>query len=310
MTEEKVMLSGEEYTILKCHHDFKLSIRVSREFPDFVLIRQCAVDIISLIQDKIAKSVGRFLITGTPGVGKTVSIIVWLYLAIRGELTLPLKYIVADLKTGCVLLSRVEVATPWVEQWYDREFFKTNGFGEPGHVLYLYDATDGKQPLILPYCSVVFSSPNLAHFKEFLSIDVVKRMVYYMPMWKWDELEAYYTVSTTLQEIATLADMKRLFEKWGGLPRQIFAPYESGLQALVDAIKTCNAVACIQILEKGNFLTYRENDAKEVRSKLMHFDVVDDGTYSNALVNFGSPFIRNELVVASGKSLPITTESS
>lgn len=149
---------------------------------------------------------------------------------------------------------------------------------------------------------MVFSSPNLLHFKEFIKIDLVLRKVYFMPTWNWDEVQALYTVSIALQERASLEDVKKLFEEWGGLPRQVFAPYHIGHEALLDAIKNCNAVACIQVLEKGSFLTYKENDAKEVRSRLMHFEVVEDLSYERALVNFGSPFIRDGLVKASGKS--------
>lgn len=76
MTEEKVDIPGTEYTILKWDDNFKLSNRVSREFPDFVLIRQCTLEIIGLIQEKVENDVGRFLLTGPPGVGKAVSIIV------------------------------------------------------------------------------------------------------------------------------------------------------------------------------------------------------------------------------------------
>jgi len=309
MKEVKVQASsGEEYTILKCDDNFKLSVRVSKEFPDFVLIRQSTLDIIALIQDKIA-TVGRFLITGTPGVGKTVSVIVWLYLALKGELKMSFKHIIADLKAGCILFGQTDAGT-WVEELCDRNIHSTSRFQNNHEVLYLYDATFNKLPFILPYCSVVFSSPNLNRFKEFISINIVHRMIYFTPMWQWDEIEALYNVSTILQTDASLSDIKRLYEIWGGLPRQIFAPYQIGYDALTDAIKNCNAVACIQVLEKGSFLSYGERDSKEVRSKLMQFDVVNDGTYEHAMVNFGSPFIRDGLVEASGKSFTTTTESS
>ncbi len=64
---------------------------------------------------------------------------------------------------------------------------------------------------------------------------------------------------------------------------------------LASAIKTCNAVDCIQVLEKSSLLSYGDKDSTEVRSKLMHFDVVNDGTYERAMVKFGSLFIRDSL---------------
>ncbi len=278
MEECTVQVSGEEdckdYTILKCDDHFKLSERVSNEFPDFVLIRHSTLDVIALIQDRFA-SVRRFLITGTPGVGKTVSVIVWLYLSLKGKLKIPIKHIIADLQTGCILLSHNDMGT-WIEEWCDRDILKIRRFQETHQVLYLYDATYNKWPLILPYYSVVFSSPNLSHFKEFIKIDAVLRKIYFTPLWQWEEIEILYNFSTSLQIRAPLNDIRTLFEIWGGLPRQIFVPYQTGYDTLTDAIKNCNPLACIQVVEKGSFLSYCEKDFEEIRSTLMQFNVVDD----------------------------------
>ena len=308
MTEEKTLVADAEYTILKCTENTKLSTRVSSEYPDFILLRQCTLALIDLIQNKFESAgIRRFLLSGTPGIGKTVSIIVLLYLAVKGKLKLTFTHIIADLKRGCVLLTRNHANGTWAEQMFNREFFRNNAIEEKNGVLvlYLYDASNEKQPLILPYCSVVFSSPNLQHFKEFINIDAVLRMIYYMPVWSWDEIEAVYNVSTALQSRAPLNDVMNLYAKWGGLPRQIFCAYETGIKALDDSVRSCDAVACIQVLEKGSFLWYNASDRVNVRSKLMQFEVVDDGQYTNAMVNFGSHYIRDELVRETGKSFSV-----
>jgi hypothetical protein len=46
--------------------------------------------------------------------------------------------------------------------------------------------------------------------------------------------------------------------------------------------------------EKGILLSYSETDNKEVRSKLMQFDMLDDPTDEQAIVNFCSPFIKQK----------------
>ena len=109
-------------------------------------------------------------------------------------------------------------------------------------------------------------------------------------------------MATDLQTLAPLTDTKRLFEIWGGLPRQILEPYQIGYDNLIKAIKSGDAVACIQALENGDFLSYGERDSNEIRNDLMQFEIEDDGTYEHAAVNFGSPFIREGLVEASSKS--------
>lgn len=314
MKEVMIEVAGELYIILKCHDDFELSDTVSSELPNFVLIRQCTLDIMKLIQlihrDKNRRNVRRFLITGTPGVGKSVSVIVWLYLAVKGMLNNSFRHFIADLKTGCFHLYQDDTGT-WIEKWLDRRSLMTTGFPDTNSVLYLYDATFHKTPLILPYYSVVFSSPDVDLFKEFINIDSVLRIIYYTPVWSWDEIEALYTVSTDLQARAPLTDVKGLFKIWGGLPREIFAPYETGRSALISAINNCNAIACMQVREKDNFITFTEEDSNEIQRKLMQFDVVSDDTYQHPLVNFGSPFIRDRLVEKTiGRDFTTTTTTT
>lgn len=152
---------------------------------------------------------------------------------------------------------------------------------------------------------MVFSAPNLSHFKEFFKINDLQRKIYYTPMWQWNEIEALHRVSTHLQASVHLQrDVQQLFQLWVGLPRQIFVPYQRGFEALECTISACNALACIQILEIGNnFLHYGgANNFMQFRCKLMHFNVEDDKTYETAIVDFGSPFIRDRLVEESGNS--------
>jgi hypothetical protein len=304
MTEVNIVVADAEYTILQCSEDAKLSTRVSCEYPNCILLRQCTLDIIGLIQNKFESAdISRFLISGTPGIGKTVSIIVLLYLAVKDLLKVSFTHIIADVKRGCALFIRDPAKRTWSEQMFDRNSLNICAIEQINgtRVLYLYDAFDGKQPLLLPYCSVVFSSPNLQHFKEFINIDILLRMIYYMPVWSWDEIEAVYLLSPALQRRTSLNDVKNLFANWGGLPRHIFCDYATGMQALNDSVSSCDAVACIQVLEKGWFLSYNTSDRGNVRSKLMQFEVMDDKKYTNAMVNFGSPYIRDKLVIATGK---------
>jgi hypothetical protein len=299
MTETAVTLAGKHYTILKCNDKTRLSC-VSSEFPDEVLVRPCYLDIVSLIEPRTA-SVRRYLITGTPGTGKTVSIIVWLYLAMKGKLKLNVKHIIVDTATRCALISRAAGDT-WTELNYPREYFTTHWFEDTNEFLYLYDARGDVRPLLLPCYCVVFSAPNLLNFRDFIKVDLMLRVVLYMPTWEWNEVVALHRVSTTLQECASLVDIKRLFCEWGGVPKQILAPYATGHNALLVAIQACDAADSIQLLERRTFYAYEAGDSREVRSLLMHFEVQEDGTYEHSLINFGSPFIRDGLIAALGKS--------
>jgi hypothetical protein len=132
-----------------------------------VLIRQCTLDIFALI-NATDSSVGKFLITGTSGVGKSVSMIVWLYFTLTNIWKTPVKAIIVDLPTDCCFLLRQTDPGTWVEGRYDRRLFLVHDVGTPIDVLYLYDAVDDERPLVLPCRSVVFTAPNRDHSRSLL----------------------------------------------------------------------------------------------------------------------------------------------
>jgi hypothetical protein len=125
-----------------------------------------------------------------------------------------------------------------------------------------------------------------------------------MPVWQ-REIAALYEASSTLRRCVSLEDCRKLFQKCGGVPGQTFASYERGCLALTEAIKRCESEACIKFWKLDFFCRIKhlgQHDRLEVRSHLMHFEVVADGTYENAVVNSGSHYIRDALVSATGKS--------
>lgn len=79
------------------------------------------------------------------------------------------------------------------------------------------------------------------------------------------------------------------------------------LAALQVAIAECDPVACIENKEMSCFpLSYTgtETDALEVRSNLMHLEVVEGSNYQRAVANFGSSYIRDEMVKRAKMDLP------
>jgi hypothetical protein len=128
--------------------------------------------------------------------------------------------------------------------------------GTPIDVLYLYDAVDDKQPLVLPCRNVVFTALNRDHFKEFIKTESFRYRMHFMPLWMGDEI-AVYEASSTLRRCVSLEDCRKLFQKWGGLPGQTFELYERGCLALTKAIKRCGSEACIKFLEAGFFLSLK-----------------------------------------------------
>ena len=301
MTEIKVEVSGEEYTILKVDDNFKFSKHVSVTFPDFILIRECILDIRMLIHAKIKDNIRTFLITGTVGVGKCVSIIAWLYVALKKELDLTFKYIIVDMPYGCDFLYYNDDKRIWEGCVYNRDYFLTHKIENTEEVLYIHNATDRICPMYFPYCNVVFSPPNTWSCKDYLKINYDLRVIYFMPVWKWMEVEALYRVSTELQKWTTgnIEDIKKLFNEYGGVPRHIlFAPYDMGHESLISTIAYCSRnIKNYRAQEEATFFTYRhENDDPcDKIDVVMHMAVVEDGAYEHAIVDYGSEFIRDSL---------------
>jgi hypothetical protein len=110
MTRVVVNDAGREYVILQCNGEFKLS-SVLPNWPDFVLIRQCTLDIFALI-NATDPFVGKFLIPGTSGFGKLVSMIVWtfwLYYTLTNIWKTPVKAIIVGLPMDCCFLLRQKI---------------------------------------------------------------------------------------------------------------------------------------------------------------------------------------------------------
>lgn len=299
VSEETTM---ETFTVLKCNDQTKLTVFVSVSIPDTILLRQSTVDIMKLILDQREESPAIFtrraVVTGTPGVGKTVSIIAWLYLIIHEKQTTSYQYIVVELADfTCDVLSRQKDGS-WTGTSLPRAEIQSM-YLQFKDTLYLYDATLVKQPSELPFAlSVVFSSPNKHHFKNFAKplLDGSKSF-FYTPKWTLSELMCLYQASEDVQGATTIEDIKALFKIWGGLPRQILRSEREGKAALDKDIGSCDARACLNhVSQCADFVSYTDEDAQALRTKLMHYELANPNDYRRGIINFGSLYIRDEMI--------------
>jgi RHS (Retrotransposon Hot Spot) family protein len=204
MTTEVDEQSG--LTALVCNSPYLLS-GIFRGFPDKLLIRDCVEDTIKEISSEDPQI--PILITGTPGIGKSVSIFVLLHKIVNGEINnvdnivLDIQiannlYIVYKSASGnwdeVVLMSRttndisdfVESKVSSRIKLSTAEIFKATW--------YIYDGCISTQPLAVNPCikRIVFSSPNIGHFKVYAKNPSL--YVHYVPAWELHEIRAAFDV--------------------------------------------------------------------------------------------------------------------
>ena len=296
----------EEEIVLVCNGNHLLS-SIQPELPNKILLRSCTKEILALVLSKYtANSVKRCLITGTPGIGKTVSIIALLYLVLQENLARPSERIILDLKHALTVIVHNGANNTWSEysiSQQDKDILTT--LYPLISTLYIYDAVEQKSPRLLPYFSIVFSSPNINHFKEYIKISLELYHIYYMPTWSWNECLTMYNAYFKDKIVANLSEgnLLSLYEKWGGLPRNIFVDHIASITDLDDCISGCDVIACMTSIGK-NLFYYPSEIAYKVRTKLMHLEV-DGDSYGSARVSFGSPYIRDKLIEQSGKTASV-----
>jgi hypothetical protein len=303
MTNEVDEQSGLK--ALVCNPPYLLS-DVFREFPDKLLIRDCVEDTIKGIRSQGHKI--PILITGTPGIGKSVSIFVILHKIVTGEIT-NVDNIILDIQiannlyivyknasgiwdevvltsrtrndisdfVGSKVSSRIKLSTA--------EIFKTTW--------YIYDGCISTQPLAVNPCikRIVFSSPNIGHFKVYAKNPSL--YAHYVPVWELHEIRAAFDLYFGKAFSLKWDDVFDLFCKWGGLPRYVFLDTAKSIQLLKSALTGCNIKSLMEtVMQNSSFLGFNETTASNVRTKLIHFEV----SQGSVKPTFASSYIRDELL--------------
>ena len=226
------------------------------------------------------------LITGTPGIGKSVAIVDLLHRIINGTISISAKTVLLDIENYICIISFTNDTEGWKEFKVDRHSILIQILLEDfrGPYLYIFDTSYGRYPFNLANIpTIVFSSPNKMHFKDFMK-DPSNVSIFYVPCWQWEDILAAfnkYFKNDVLDGQLREVDLLELFTKWGGLPGYIFRrDFAKQLGFLNLLIMSSNYRAIISRIKMGGeFLFFKSGSAEEVRSKLIHFDVTDDGGY-------------------------------
>lgn len=218
----------------------------------------------------------QFLVRGNPGIGKTffLAYVMW-QLAQRGNAAV-LYHSVHHHNRAYLLSPDGTVAALHVDDIDNLE---------PPEGSELWYLVDSVMPVLdLPATKVVMvSSPGRqAAYKDYAQEFTVKL---FMPVWTKDELAVL-----AMRCYPDRGGWQRLLELWGGIPRWVFHAYESASKRELErAINSCDPKQHCVFMGEGDVPNH-------LSFKLLHYVVVENGSYEEYSIGFASPFVADEVL--------------
>jgi hypothetical protein len=233
------------------------------------------------------------LITGTPGIGKT-AMLIYIFETLREEQSRNKNFnIVLDLydSSSDVIVARADgsaFSTSRTSTFLETFLNNPNNY-------YLYDAKKGKDLFSeVKARTVVTSSPNIDHYKEFRKNPYVR--TYILPTWSYEEMVDCRNSLTKYQQV-DLNTLRDMYEKWGGIVRYTlcFAISEESIKKseklLNQAIQTTNWQKAVSSIGMEIIDT---KDQGVIAHKIIHIQSGDD--YQSPMLCFGSRYILNRVL--------------
>jgi hypothetical protein len=236
----------------------------------------------------------RFIISGTPGIGKSQFAFYIIYLLLKDGKTIIWNHHKKKDKVyifnndfikigGQSLLSNVDLVNP--------------------NIIYLVDSI---RPNIGNVKTILFTSPDKSIYKYFKKEN---GLLLYMPIWTWDEIFYTHSNISRYNEIP-IQKIFDLFLKCGGVPRSLFIEIEGAIKNLDDAIRSSDIKSMI-------YSVGTSQQSKDTSNLVVHHTVVENTTrkieydkytgktdlkpaiaekYINPILRFASDYVAEEIL--------------
>ncbi|GIM15305.1 hypothetical protein Vretimale_18130 [Volvox reticuliferus] len=245
-----------------------------------LLVRSCYRGLFNRMMSLRSSNLNsRFLITGTPGIGKSYFAVVLMGWLVQEEDVSTIVFETQDKR----YLFTAKGATLNVEAGSIMDFDEEIDDSTTWWIVDMATATERDAN------TVVLSSPARERYKEFLKLHGATAL--YMPIWTDEEIE-----KCRLQLYPSLDDamVRTLMSKWGNIPRYVLekAMDEVAQSSLDDAITTCkweDIMACIGM----------PDSARDASHKLVHLEVVGD-QYNKKVMMPASQYVAQQIVAKMG----------
>ena len=253
-----------------------------------IYIRKCYKQLATLIRDQ---DVDNAVITGTPGVGKTMFRNYMVYDIINHYHSQQVKQDFTIVLDKCPGRGEKQVFKGSFDQnskmlWnaykYSHDYFDSNN-GDT-NLWYLVDVSKGNSNDLVAVNgrTIMFTSPSEAAYSEFVKEKCLK---YYMPTWKYEE-------AIKMNEKLKI-DVNTLNERWGrygGIARALFTTNTQIEQYYKDKIE--NAINKL-VAEEHFEQIGTANETKEIRHSLLYFEVIPKTDFRDAKLNWGTLYIKS-----------------
>ena len=252
--------------IPECHVPYNVTVK-------FLYVRQSYKDLHQLISTEYAEN--NVIITGTPGVGKSLFALYELYLAIKEGKNVVFQH--EPSHTTSVFDNQRKIA------------FETDPAGVAPYLkerdtVYLYDAATRAEAQYRSWRGriLVFSSPNNSNYAEVLKER--ETIMLYMPTWSWSEI-CLVLPKTDIEE----GTAQKMFDKFGGVARYIFT---KSRDTRTQRKKKLNDL--IARVDNPSFLIDLGHQSTDKSHHLFHHIVRDDN-YIESNIDFASKWVQKKV---------------
>ncbi|GAX79590.1 hypothetical protein CEUSTIGMA_g7031.t1 [Chlamydomonas eustigma] len=238
-----------------------------------ILMRESYESILQRIDELLDKGLRRFLITGTPGIGKSFfmfPLMHWLLLK-KGVKRIVLE--IEDLRYYfCVGESVISGGAQAFEGVLGDE-----------ETWWIVDKAKGREREAY---TVLLSSPSQERCKEFLKLMGCTTL--FMPVWSKEEIEKCRVQLFSHLNAEAVSD---LYEKWGGVPRFVLEkandiPSQHQLEGSIRGCSWMDLMTC----------TCSTSDAKDASHMALHLHVKPDSGCQKYFMAIASSYVKSELV--------------
>ena len=213
------------------------------------------------------------IITGTPGIGKSLFALYELYKAVTEDKVVVFQHLPANVI--CVFANNKGLTSPQIAdctEWLSSE-----------DTVYLYDAGTEVPPqqLLLKAKICVFFSPNYHNYANIWKM--TSSLKYYMPVWSWQEIECLKTKSAVSMDI-----VKQMYGIFGGVPRHLFLiSVDKRDQEVQNLNSMCAKIEATNILKNIGESTTTECH------RILHY--ITDVSYTKSETDFASTHVEEQI---------------
>ena len=258
-------------------------VRRPRTEIQTIYVRGSYARIFDMIHRDIAEGVKQFVVTGTPGTGKSTFMYYFMWRM--------LKDVDANFGAKGRFNFYIQKTPRTVLQFKGSEVIRLKGneaedtLEDDRKALVIVDMAETAEPMISVGICIVLSSPNRARFKEFSKAITSK---FCMNPWDYNELIVVW--EKMYSQVLSIKDVNKAYNLCGGIPRYVLEQNKeagSVMNAAFDAIK--NGISSL-----SQFIDSNQANDDKITYKILHL-VSQDDTLSNAKLAIASSYVTERL---------------